>query len=143
MTDRIFAGSVHPRTCSFSRLPGRYAVARLSPDATVPASVLGTTGFVSVTRTSDELSIVCDENLAPPNARTERGWVAIQLQGPFAFDEVGILASCLTPLSAHGVSVFTISTFDTDYILVKADQADAAVAVLQRAGHRLENRSAG
>ena len=134
---------MHPHVCSFSRLPGRYAVVRLGPGAPVPASVLGAAGFVSITRTSDELSIVCDENLAPPDARTERGWVAIALQGPFAFDEVGILASCLTPLAGHRVSVFTISTFDTDYILVKAEQAEAAVAALEGAGHRLEHRSAG
>jgi len=126
------------RTCSFSRLPGGYAIARLAPDASVPASVLDASRFASVTRTADELSLVCDESLAPDGATTEHGWAVLKLHGPFAFDQVGILASCLTPLAAHGVSVFTISTFDTDYILIKAEQADAAIGVLQGAGHTFE-----
>ena len=131
-----------PRRCSFSRLPDRYAIVRLGPDSPLPVSVLDAAGFVSVTRTEDECSIVCDERAAPPGVRAEGGWEVLKLHGPFAFDEVGILASCLTPLAAHGVSVFTISTFDTDYILVKSAQADAAVAVLQAAGHILEHRPA-
>jgi hypothetical protein len=126
------------RVYSFSRLSGSYAIVRLNPDAPVPASVLDAAGFVSITRTDDELSIVCDEALAPPGARSECGWVVLKLHGPFAFDELGILASCVIPLAQHGVSVFTVSTFETDYILVKAAQADAAVVALRTAGHLLE-----
>lgn len=127
-----------PRLCSFSRLPGRYAIVRLAPDASVPASVLDASGFASVTRTADELSIVCDEALTPAGAKVECGWEVLKLHGPFTFDQIGVLASCVTPLAAHGVSVFTISTFDTDYLLIKAHQTDAAVAALQAAGHMLE-----
>jgi hypothetical protein len=105
--------------------------------------MLDGTGFISITRTDEELSIVCDEALAPAGSRTEGGWEVLKLHGPFPFDEIGILASCLTPLADHGVGVFTISTFDTDYILVKAAQADVAVAVLQGAGHTLHSRPAG
>jgi hypothetical protein len=125
------------RACSFSRLPGRYAIVRLAADAPFPDSLLAVSGFVSITRTSDELSIVCEDSLVPPGARSEPGWIALQLHGPFAFDEVGILASCVAPLAQQGISVFTVSTFDTDYILVKAAQADAAVAGLETAGHTL------
>jgi hypothetical protein len=131
---------VPPRVCSFSRLPGRYAVARLAPDAALPLSILNATGFVSMTRTGDELSLVCDEAIAPPGEMTERGWEVLKLHGPFAFDQVGILASCVRPLAEQGVSIFTVSTFDTDYILVKSVQADTAVAALQGAGHTLEPR---
>ena len=127
-----------PRLCSFSRLPGRYAIVRLAPDASVPASVLEASRFASVTRTADELSIVCDEALTPAGAKAECGWEVLKLHGPFAFDQVGVLASCVTPLAAQGVSVFTISTFDTDYLLIKAHQTDAAVTALQAAGHMLE-----
>ena len=132
-----------PRVCSFSRLPGHYAIVRLAPDASVPASVLEASGFASVTRTADELSIVCDEALTPAGATAECGWEVLKLHGPFTFDQIGVLASCVTPLVAHGVSVFTISTFDTDYLLIKAHQTDAAVAALQAAGHTLENGSGG
>ena len=130
-----------PRVCSFSRLPGRYAIVGLAPDASVPASVLEASGFASVTRTADELSIVCDEALTPAGAKAECGWEVLKLHGPFAFDQIGVLASCVTPLAAQGVSVFTISTFHTDYLFIKAHQTDAAVAALQAAGHRLENGS--
>ncbi|MEO7273116.1 MAG: ACT domain-containing protein [Vicinamibacterales bacterium] len=123
--------------CSFSRLPGRYAIVRLAPGDGLPRSVLDALSFVSVTRTRDELSIVCDEAVAPAGARTERGWEVLKLHGPFALDDVGILVSCAAPLAEHGVSIFTISTFETDYILVRTEQADTAVAVLQAAGHSL------
>ena len=126
-----------PRVCVFSRLPGRYAITRLAPGVSLLPAILDLPGFVSVTRTADELSIVCDEAVAPPGEMTERGWDVIKLHGPFALDQVGILASCVTPLAERGVSIFTISTFDTDYILVKSAQADAAVAALRAAGHTL------
>ena len=80
-----------PRLCSFSRLPGRYAIVRLAPDASVPASVLDASGFASVTRTTDELSIVCDEALTPAGAKVECGWEVLKLHGPFTFDQIGVL----------------------------------------------------
>lgn len=125
--------SVH--SCAFSKLPGRYAIARLPADAPVPESILTSGGFASVTRTSDELSIVCDEARVPPGVRSETGWCVLKLHGPFAFDQVGILASWASPLAQHGVSIFSVSTFDTDYVLVKDSEAARAIGVLENGGH--------
>lgn len=93
--------------------------------------------FASVTRTKDELSIVCPAEKVPEAVQAEADWALIKVHGPFAFNEVGILASFAAPLAEAGIGIFTISTFDTDYILVKAQSRDAACAALQSAGHRL------
>ena len=129
------------RSLRFVVLPGELAVVRLAPRDPVPDwawGALSSGAFASVTRTGDELSIVCDPRHAPRDARIERGFTAIQLVGPFAFDQVGILSSFTGPLAQAGVSVFATSTFDTDYVLVKADRLDDAVAALVRAGHARE-----
>ena len=94
-------------------------------------------GFLSITRTADELSIVCAEDVAVGFARVDRAWRAIKVQGPFAFDQTGVLASFLDPLAVAAIGIFAVSTFDTDYILVKSANLEAAVAALKGAGHRL------
>jgi len=92
-------------------------------------------GFFSVTRTSEELSIVCPEEHVPPQVKHERGWSCWRLEGPFAFSETGILASFVQPLAEHAIPVFAISTFNTDYVLVKRDWMEKATQVLRAAGH--------
>lgn len=118
----------------FSVLPGRYVVVRLAPDAPLPDGVLGPP-FHSVTRTPAELSVVCPEGSAPAGAPAETGWAILSLLGPFPFSAVGVLASFLSPLAEAGVSVFALSTFDTDHVLVKGEKLAAAVAALTAAGH--------
>jgi hypothetical protein len=122
---------------TFSLLPGQYALTRLPPDSSIPDWVLASTGFVSITRTSDELSVVCSSQLVPAGARSDDGWCCLKLRGPFAFDQVGILSSFCVPLAQSGIGIFAISTFDTDYILVKQHQRAAAVEALLSAGHAL------
>jgi hypothetical protein len=90
---------------------------------------------VSITRTADELSIVCRDSDVPMGAQSEGGWTVIKLHGPFPFSQVGVLASFAGPLAQSGISIFSVSTFDTDFILVKASQLQAALAVLEREGH--------
>jgi hypothetical protein len=90
-----------------------------------------------VTRTADELSIVCDEAAPPDGPRVERGWRAFKFGGPFPFEATGILASVAAPLAAAGVGIFALSTFDTDYVMVKEAQLDPAVRSLRAAGHEL------
>ena len=115
-------------------LAGRLAVCRLPPDAPVPAWAWG--GAVqSVTRTDAELSVVCAEGAVPAGVRAERGWRALRVRGPLPFDAVGVLASIAAPLAAAGVSIFSLSTFDTDVVLVREGDLDAAVAALGGAGH--------
>ncbi len=91
--------------------------------------------FVAMARTEDELSIVCPEGLAPPGVRAERGWRAIQVVGPLDFGLTGLLAGLLGPLARRGIAVFTVSTFDTDLILVRAGRLVEAVGAPREAGY--------
>lgn len=119
----------------YSLLPEIYAIARLDPTAPVPPGMLDGPGFTTVSRTAEELSLICAESRMPPADRAEGGWRALRLHGPFAFDEVGILSALLAPLAAARIGIFAISTFDTDYLLVKAEALATARAVLADAGH--------
>ena len=122
---------------SFAVLLQSFVIARLEPNADLPSAVLASSDFFSITRTGDELSIVCAEGVATGSTRVDGRWRAIKVQGPFAFDQTGILASFLDPLAAAGVGIFAMSTFDTDYILVKSENLGNAVEALKEAGHRL------
>lgn len=122
---------------SFSVLPQRFVIARLEPNADLPSAVLASPDFFSVIRTGDELSIVCAEGVATGSTRVDGPWRAMKVQGPFAFDQTGILAFFLDPLAAAGVGIIAMSTFDTDYILVKSENLNKAVEALKEAGHRL------
>ena len=122
---------------TFSLLPGLYTLARLAPDADFPAWALAAQGFVSISRSSDELSVVCPSDLAPQGIQVDDGWRCVRLKGPFAFDKVGVLSSFAVPLAQVGVGIFAISTFDTDYILFKEQQLANAIEALQAAGHVL------
>jgi len=124
-------------TQSFSVLLQSFAIARLEPGTELPSAVLASPGFVSLTRTEDELSIVCAEDVAAGLPRVDTGWRAVKVQGPFAFDQTGILASFLDPLAVAAIGIFAVSTFDTDYILVKSENLAKALAALKQAGHHL------
>ena len=115
--------------------PDTLAVCRLAAGDAFP-HWLPTHGFLSVTRTSDELSIVCPQDAVPAGIRSEPGWRALAVAGPLDFGLTGILASIAAPLAEAGISIFAISTFDTDYVLVKAERLNDAVEALRRAGHR-------
>jgi hypothetical protein len=119
---------------AFQVLPGQYAVCRLAPDAARPAWAVG--DFVSVTATGEELSVICPAEAVPADVQVERNWRVLKVAGPFALDTVGVLAALAVPLAAAQVSVLTVGTFDTDYLLVKADALDAALRALAAAGHR-------
>ena len=119
-------------------IDGNFAVCRLAPDSVW--SLPGASGFVSVTRTPHELSVVCEESLVPAETTdVERGWRMFRVVGPIAFDVVGVLASLTAPLAAANISIFAQSTFDTDYLLVKADKLDMAVAALTTAGFQVRS----
>jgi len=124
------------RGFQLSVLPGSLAMVRLAPNAALPSwSVQG--GFFSVTRTDDELSIVCPADRVPSGVRAETGFRALKVRGPFALSEIGVLAALAAPLAAAKVSVFVISTFETDYLLVNEEQLPAAVAALRIDGHQV------
>lgn len=114
--------------------PTPLAVARLPPSHEVPAWAWGGS-FVSVTRTPAELSLVVTDDAVPDGVAVERGWRALRLQGPFAFDLTGVLAGVLVPLASAEVPIFALSTYDTDWVLVPKAHLDEAVAALRAAGH--------
>ena len=113
-----------------------YAICRLDPGAAIPAWADGD-GFVSISRTEDELSVVCLAARVPGEVRADASWVCFKLQGPFPFDATGIALSVIEPLASAAIGIFLVSTFDTDYLLVKQDNAERARDVLAHAGHRL------
>ena len=125
------------RSLNLELVPGNYAVCRLEGDEPPPA--WATTGpFVSVTRTDAELSIVCQQELVPSEVRSEKGWRCLRVKGPLGFGMTGILASLAGPLAGSGVSIFVVSTYDTDYLMVQARDLERAVNALERAGHAVE-----
>jgi hypothetical protein len=116
-------------------LPDRLAVCRLAPKAAMPSWVRGS--FLSMTRTREELSIVCDDDAVPADVKAERDWRALHVVGPIPFETTGVAAALVTPLATAGISVFLVATFDTDYLLVKNDAFARAVDVLRGAGHEV------
>lgn len=118
--------------------PGEYAVLRLPADAPFPAGLADTRdGLVSVTRTPDELSIVCPADVAVAADQAETGWRLLTARGPFEFTLTGIMAALSGALAAAGVPLFALSTFDTDHLLVKGDDMARAVRALREAGHEV------
>lgn len=111
-----------------------YSVCRLAPDADMPEWAQRGS-FYTVTRTPEELSIVCERSLVPEQVRAEPDWRIFKVEGPLDFALVGILANLSGALAERGVSIFAISTFDTDYLLVKEKDLSKAVIALRDAGH--------
>ncbi len=111
-------------------LPGRFAVCRFDPSASTPGWALAGGEFVSITRSERELSIVAAESIVPAEVKAERGWAAMRVVGKLDFSIVGLLAKLTGALAEAGISCFAISTYDTDYILVKQQDADRAAEAL-------------
>ncbi len=122
------------RTLRLRPLGGRFAVCRLESEAALPAW-LPTSGFLSVTRTTQELSILAADEAVPEMRGVVRGYVGFVVEGPLSFDAVGILASLTTPMAEAGIPILAVSTYDTDYLFVPGEQRGEAVEVLTRAGH--------
>jgi hypothetical protein len=120
---------------ALSLLSDTFAICRLGPEAAIPSWILAG-DFFSVTRTKEELSLVCLQELVPEGTRCEKGFRCFKVGGPLDFSLTGILSSLTMPLAQAGISVLAISTFDTDYLLVKEAQVDSAVQKLSHAGHR-------
>lgn len=140
------------RSLRLALLPGEHAILRFEADGPVPrwvtsalAGSAGLAGFVSVSRAPGELSVVAPVAAIPPEPagaepagatpRSERGWRCLRVEGPFAFSEVGILAALSGALAGAGISLFAISTFDTDICLVREADLARSISALESAGH--------
>jgi hypothetical protein len=119
---------------SLAILSDSFAVCRLRADEDIPNWALSGS-FCSLTRASDELSIVCPQELVPEGVQAVRGWRSMRVEGKLDFTLVGVLSSLTSSLAHVGIVVFVISTYDTDYVFVKESDLDRAVAALRMAGH--------
>src|SRR6516165_10389502 len=115
---------------------GTFAICRLGAGASIPSWATAR-AFFSITRTAEELSIVCRQDAVPDGIQCERGWRCFRVAGTIPFSVVGVLASLTAPLAKSGISVFAIYTFDTDYLLVKQEEFENAITALQQAGHAI------
>ena len=116
----------------------RYAVCRIDGHAPIPVWFSLNVPFAGLIRRGDELSLVAADDLPPqgtPNC--ERGWAALEVEGPIEFTVTGVLASIAQPLADAGVPIFALATYDTDVLLVKAATLDVAVGALENAGHSI------
>lgn len=138
MTDGIMTPRGAQRhQLKFRQLDGRYAVVRMAADAPVPAWAIRVRGceFGSISRTPDELSIVCLAKKIPPEVDSGPRWICMKLEGPFSFSQIGVLLSFIEPLSNNGIPIFVISTYDTDYVLVQEEFELATIQILEKCGH--------
>jgi hypothetical protein len=123
-------------------LDDAFAVCRLDSDAPVPS--WATAGdFYSMTRTADELSVVCRQDAVPEGIPCERGWRCLRVAGTIRFSVMGVLASLTAPLADAGISVIALSTFDTDYLLFKEQDRERVIDVLRRRGHTVQSGTEG
>lgn len=119
-----------------SLLSDSYAICRLDRDEEIPTWALSGE-FVSITRTAEELSVICPQRCAPEGLRSEGGWRVLKVEGPLSLDLIGVLASLAVPLEQASIPIAAVSTYDTNYLLVRNDDLERALDVLSHAGHRV------
>ena len=118
-----------PGRLRLTEVAGTFAICRLAPDAAVPAWPRGE--FISISRSRDELSVVCAASSVPDDVHNEPDWRCVRVEGPIPFDVTGVAAALTAPLAAAGIPLFIVSTFDTDYLLVKNEVYPRALEVLR------------
>jgi uncharacterized protein len=124
------------KTIKLQQLNGLYAVSRLASVEPIPDWADGS-GFVTISRDNDALSIVCRQERVPVKVQSDRDWTCLKFIGPFAFDETGIVLSVIQPLSEGGIGIFVVSTFDGDHLMVKSADLACARSLLLGAGHTI------
>lgn len=124
-------------TLKLESVPGEYAICRLPPDVQAPAWVEGSR-FSAITRTSEELCIVCEARLVSDRVTASCDWSCLRIAGSIEFSETGVIAGLSSTLARAGLSLFVVSTYDTDYLLVRTFELEAACAALRGAGHVVE-----
>jgi uncharacterized protein len=112
------------------------AVCQLKSNSEIPQWALKGS-FYSISKTMDELSVVCDQAHVPADIKAERNWTVFKVEGPLDFSLTGILSSISAPLAAAKISIFAVSTFDTDYVMVKTQNFENAVVALRNSGFQV------
>jgi len=120
-------------------LAGTFAICRLPAATPMPEWARGSTGWMSLTRTPDELSIICADTDAPADVQCRRGYRALQVVGPLPFEAIGILAGLARPLAEAGISILTVATYDTDYVFVHTSDLARAMLALRGVGHPIHD----
>jgi len=123
-------------TVKLERLTGEYTVVQLGSVEPIPDWAEGS-GFVSISRSDQELSVLCQSDRVPGEVRQDSGWTCLRLNGPIPLDLAGVLLSVIRPLSEAGIGIFVVSTFDGDHILVKGDDFARSRELLRDAGHEV------
>jgi len=123
---------------TFQLLPQAYAVCKLPQESPIPQWAEGASGFWSITKTQTELSIVCQQASVPTGIETSTDWRVLGIVGTLDFSMVGVLSAISGLLASQSISIFVISTFDTDYILVKQSHLSNTIEALQLAGHTIQ-----
>lgn len=119
-----------------STLDGFFAICKLNPQTKIPNWALKGE-FYSITRTSEELSILCPQKIIPDEITSVGRWRGLKIEGPFQFTEIGILNSITAPLASVKISLLSISTFDADYVFIQDDQFEDALLILAANGHEV------
>ena len=119
-------------------LDGNLAVCRLAPKDPVPAWAFSGGSLCSVTRTPEEVSVICAESRVPMGTHCEKGWRALKVEGPLDFGLTGILDALTDPLARARISIFAVSTYDTDYLMVREASLEEAMRTLKAAGHHIQ-----
>jgi len=118
-------------------LPEILSICRLDKDAAIPAWALASR-FFSLTRTAEEFSVVAPQAQVPEGVKRDPGWRCLKVDGPLDLAATGVLASLTNPLAQEGISIFAVSTYDTDYLLVKEENLEKAVQILSQNGYQIE-----
>jgi hypothetical protein len=118
---------------------GRWTVSRLPPEAPVPEWASRASTLTVIARTAEELSIVAPEDHVPADVLGERGYRVIKIEGPISFQATGIIAAFATPLATAGIAIFPVSTYDTDYVLVRDTDLSRAIDTLRLAGWKIRH----
>ena len=126
-----------PPHLTLELLPDTLAICRLEPGAPIPSWAAGPSPFLTLSRTAEELSITTLQSAVPAGVPCERDYRALRVRGPLPLNLIGIVAAIADPLAAAGMSIFAISTYDTDYVLVKARELEEALQELRQAGHQI------
>jgi hypothetical protein len=125
---------------TLSILPEIFSICRLDKDSPIPDWALAGS-FFSITRTAEELSVVCSQDQVPEGVKRDVGWRCLKIEGLLDLSATGLLASLTRPLAREKISIFVVSTYDTDYLLVKQKDLEKAVMVLSQNSHKVQRNS--